>query len=164
MKIGNLNIWTEMMVSALPTYHLSKFVLLKTSCQLLEVLLQLSPLVWSLLFLRAFQWGTVWHYTSKGIRNTLSQSWIDLDFLTLTCRIFDTPWGIGSYSTVAALAWVPWVPWNPWISNLSLRKFNEIRHLGYRFLYEIVKTRKYSLRGYILGMLTHTTAWDRHCW
>ena len=24
------------------------------------------------------------------------------------------------------------------------------------------KTRKYPLRGYILGVLTHTTAWDRH--
>ena len=23
-------------------------------------------------------------------------------------------------------------------------------------------TRKYLLRGYILGVLTHTTAWDRH--
>ena len=23
-------------------------------------------------------------------------------------------------------------------------------------------TRKYPLRGYILGVLTHTTAWDRH--
>ena len=25
----------------------------------------------------------------------------------------------------------------------------------------IGKTRKYSLRGYVLGVLTHTTAWDR---
>ena len=25
-----------------------------------------------------------------------------------------------------------------------------------------VVTRKYPLRGYILGVLTHTTAWDRH--
>ena len=24
------------------------------------------------------------------------------------------------------------------------------------------KTRKYPLRGYILGVLTHTTAWDGH--
>ena len=27
---------------------------------------------------------------------------------------------------------------------------------------EIVSTRKYPLRGYILGVLTHTTAWDRN--
>ena len=27
---------------------------------------------------------------------------------------------------------------------------------------EIVTYRKYPLRGYILGVLTHTTAWDRH--
>ena len=27
---------------------------------------------------------------------------------------------------------------------------------------EIVITRKYPLRGYILGVLAHTTAWDRH--
>ena len=26
----------------------------------------------------------------------------------------------------------------------------------------LVLTRKYPLRGYILGVLTHTTAWDRH--
>ena len=26
------------------------------------------------------------------------------------------------------------------------------------------KTRKYPLRGYILGVLTHTTAWDQHWW
>ena len=26
----------------------------------------------------------------------------------------------------------------------------------------IVDTRKYPLPGYILGVLTHTTAWDRH--
>ena len=26
---------------------------------------------------------------------------------------------------------------------------------------KIDKTRKYPLRGYILGVLTHTTAWDR---
>ena len=26
----------------------------------------------------------------------------------------------------------------------------------------IVLTRKYPLRGYILGVLTHSTAWDRH--
>ena len=25
---------------------------------------------------------------------------------------------------------------------------------------EILKTRKYPLRGYILGVLTHTAAWD----
>ena len=27
---------------------------------------------------------------------------------------------------------------------------------------KIDKTRKYPLRGYILGVLLHTTAWDRH--
>ena len=26
-----------------------------------------------------------------------------------------------------------------------------------------VPTRKYPLRGYILGVLTHTTAWDQLC-
>ena len=26
----------------------------------------------------------------------------------------------------------------------------------------LIVTRKYPLRGYILGVLTHTTAWDRH--
>ena len=26
----------------------------------------------------------------------------------------------------------------------------------------LVVTRKYPLRGYILGVLTHTNAWDRH--
>ena len=29
-------------------------------------------------------------------------------------------------------------------------------------LVKIEVTRKYPLRGYILGVLTHTTAWDRH--
>ena len=28
-------------------------------------------------------------------------------------------------------------------------------------VYKFSITRKYSLRGYILGVLTHTTAWDR---
>ena len=28
-------------------------------------------------------------------------------------------------------------------------------------LIKIIKTRKYPLRGYFLGVLTHTTAWDR---
>ena len=28
--------------------------------------------------------------------------------------------------------------------------------------YDLVNTRKYPLRGYILGVLTHTTAWDSH--
>ena len=27
---------------------------------------------------------------------------------------------------------------------------------------EVFITRKYPLRGYILGVLVHTTAWDRH--
>ena len=26
----------------------------------------------------------------------------------------------------------------------------------------LLNTRKYPLQGYILGVLTHTTAWDRH--
>ena len=30
----------------------------------------------------------------------------------------------------------------------------------FSFLY---LTRKYPIPGYILGVLTHTTAWDRHC-
>ena len=31
-----------------------------------------------------------------------------------------------------------------------------------KFWENIFFTRKYPLRGYILGVLTHTTAWDRH--
>ena len=27
---------------------------------------------------------------------------------------------------------------------------------------DYIYTRKYPLRGYILGVLTHTTAWDQH--
>ena len=32
------------------------------------------------------------------------------------------------------------------------------RHTDFKYLV----ARKYPLRGYILGVLTHTTAWDRH--
>ena len=31
-----------------------------------------------------------------------------------------------------------------------------------QFQISLDMTRKYPLRGYILGVLTHTTAWDRH--
>ena len=34
---------------------------------------------------------------------------------------------------------------------------------GYVSYISISVTRKYLLREYILGVLTHTTAWDRHC-
>ena len=53
----------------------SKLSLFKMSWQMLEVLLQLSPLYQSIPYLRAFQWGTVWPYTSRGIKNTTGQSW-----------------------------------------------------------------------------------------
>ena len=35
------------------------------------------------------------------------------------------------------------------------------KFLGIRMLFSQM-TRKYPLRGYILGVLTHTTAWDQH--
>ena len=60
--------------------------LFKTSWQMLEVLLQLSPLVWYLPYLRAFQWGTLWPYASRVIKNWISQIWkvknylLDLNF------------------------------------------------------------------------------------
>ena len=31
-----------------------------------------------------------------------------------------------------------------------------------RHFEKYISTRKYPLRGYILGVLTHTTAWDPH--
>ena len=83
----------------------SKFSIFKMSWQMLKVLPQLSPLDQSLPYLRAFQWGTVWLYISSGIKNTTGQTWkvkiyfIKVDFWTLTCRIFDTPWVIRSQCT-----------------------------------------------------------------
>ena len=40
------------------------------------------------------------------------------------------------------------------VSNIQLVKVESFSF--------IKVTRKYPLRGYILGVLTHTTAWDRH--
>ena len=83
----------------------SKLPFFKTSWQILEMPLELSPPFSSLPYLRALKWGTIWPYTSRGIKNTSSQSWkfnfylVNLDFSDLTCCIFDTPWGIGSSST-----------------------------------------------------------------
>ena len=37
---------------------------------------------------------------------------------------------------------------------------NEMRDMRVILVLKIVTTRKYPLRGYILGVLTHTTAWD----
>ena len=42
--------------------------------------------------------------------------------------------------------------------NISLLK-NPVT-LNFRSI--LLITRKYPLRGYILGVLTHTTAWDQH--
>ena len=53
----------------------SKLSRFKMSWQMLEVQLQLSPLDSSLPYLRLFQWGTVWAYTSQDIKNKTSQSW-----------------------------------------------------------------------------------------
>ena len=39
---------------------------------------------------------------------------------------------------------------NPTLNCVFYKKYNAI-----------IKTRKYPLRGYFLGVLTHTTAWDR---
>ena len=83
----------------------SKLPFFKTSWQILDMPLELSLPFSSLPYLRALKWGTIWPYTSRGIKNTSSQSWkfnfylVNLDFSTLTCCIFDTLWGIGSYST-----------------------------------------------------------------
>ena len=38
-------------------------------------------------------------------------------------------------------------------------KYQQLKYLVATFT--LVITRKYPLRGYILGVLTHTTAWDR---
>ena len=48
----------------------SKLLLFKISWLMLEELLQLSSLDPSLPYLRAFQWGTLKTYTSRGIKNT----------------------------------------------------------------------------------------------
>ena len=50
-----------------------------------------------------------------------------------------------------------------------MAKDNEIYVVANMVDYKVQKlnnieiTRKYSLCGYILGVLTHTTAWDGHC-
>ena len=81
----------------------SKPSLFMISWQMLEVQPQLSSLDSSLPYLRPFQWGNVWPYTSRDIKNTAGQSWKCLNLLdkswTLTCHIFDATWGLGSYST-----------------------------------------------------------------
>ena len=53
----------------------SKFSLFKMPWLMLEVLPQLISLDPSLPYLRAFQWGTVWPYTSSGFKNMTGQSW-----------------------------------------------------------------------------------------
>ena len=53
----------------------SKLSLFKTSLQMLEEQIQLSPLYSSLPYLRPFQWGTVSPYISRGIKNMTSRSW-----------------------------------------------------------------------------------------
>ena len=51
----------------------SKLSLFKASWQMLKVQSQLSLLDPSLPYLRPFQWGTVWPYSSSGIKNTTGQ-------------------------------------------------------------------------------------------
>ena len=57
---------------------------------------------------------------------------------------------------------------NPVVGRLIrvMSDFNGIMKPSIRiqYMYYILYryTRKYPLRGYILGVLTHTTAWDRH--
>ena len=75
----------------------SKLSLFKTSLQMLEVQLQLSPLYSSVPYLRPFQWGTVWPNISRGIKNTTSQSWkiffysVKLDFFNVNLMYFWYP-------------------------------------------------------------------------
>ena len=82
----------------------SKLTLFKTFWQMLEVMLQLSPLTWVLPNLKAFQWGNVWPCISMGSKKTF-QSWnvqiyfIKVEFSTLNCHISNIPWGTGSKST-----------------------------------------------------------------
>ena len=40
-------------------------------------------------------------------------------------------------------------------------RFSHIAYASYVVKTELFFTRKYPLRGYFLGVLTHTTAWDR---
>ena len=53
----------------------NKFTLFKTSWQMFRVLPQLSHLGLYLPLLRAFQWGTAWPFSIRGIKNTTCQSW-----------------------------------------------------------------------------------------
>ena len=53
----------------------SKLALSNTSWQILKVLKQLSPPNQFFSCLRALQWGTVWPYTQRGIKNTTGQYW-----------------------------------------------------------------------------------------
>ena len=47
------------------------------------------------------------------------------------------------------------------VKRKPLRR-NVKRHVAYvKTVIFLFDTRKYPLRGYILGVLTHTTAWDR---
>ena len=50
------------------------------------------------------------------------------------------------------------------LSMLKLLDFldKELIFFSSFFHYKLMITRKYLLRGYILGVLTHTTAWDQH--
>ena len=83
----------------------SKLALFMTSWQMFKLLLQLSPLNSYLPYLRAFQWGTVWPYTSSCIKTTTGQSWkfyfyyMNLWVSNLTCCIFEARLGTVSYST-----------------------------------------------------------------
>ena len=45
------------------------------------------------------------------------------------------------------------------VGAMAPMNFGKVAHGPYEILY----TRKQSLRTYILGLLTHTTAWDRPC-
>ena len=82
----------------------SKLALFKKAWQMLRVLLHLSPLGSYLPLLTTFQKDTVWPCTSRDIENTKVQSWniwiyyVKIEFSTMTCHIFDTPWCSGSYS------------------------------------------------------------------
>ena len=80
-QIGNLILyrWLRSTVvttgeSTKPCFY-SKLPLFKKMWHILRVLPYLSPLGLYLLHLRAFQWGTIWPYTSRGIKSTTSQSW-----------------------------------------------------------------------------------------
>ena len=81
----------------------SKLSLFKMPWQMLELLQHLNSLDPYLPYQRAFQWGTIWPYNSRGTKK-IDQSWrfnfylVNLDFSTLICCIFDTTWGIGPYS------------------------------------------------------------------